>query len=167
MLYYPYPILILIISYNIRGRYACGCYGSRSCRLNGTQCTYQSSTSCLCDCCPPCNTCEQFLEFGCLENRFSKHYGLSENQSDIITEVNVSMNPKYIIDQTNGNIVRYLWNPCLRRLLPNGIYLENDNEGKYRLVGVPTEKLEKTVFEILFKGPTNLIVLVNFTLTII
>jgi hypothetical protein len=77
------------------------------------------------------------------------------------------MIPKYIIDQNTREIVRYLWDPCLRRLLPNGINLINDSYSSYKLVGTPTEKLEKTFFEILFKGPVNQIILVNFTITII
>ncbi|CAF3408980.1 unnamed protein product [Rotaria sp. Silwood1] len=148
--------------------FSCGCYGSKSCTLNGTLCNYdQTNDSCLCDCCPPCNTCQQFLEFSCLANRYTKHYSLSNNQSNIILKINTPMKPQYIIDQTNNDIVQYLWDPCLRRALPNGIYLKNDNNGIYKLIGIPREKLEKTSFEILFKGSVNRILLVNFTITII
>ncbi|CAF3347085.1 unnamed protein product [Rotaria socialis] len=166
-LYSKYLIFMLIIFYNFHGIYSCGCYGSASCTLNGTQCNYQSNESCLCDCCLPCNTCEQFLKFNCLASRYIKHYTLSENKSDIITKINVRMKPEYIIDERTGGVVPYLWDPCLRRLLPNGIYLKNDNNGKYKLIGVPKEKLEKTYFEILFKGPVSQIVTVSFTITIL
>jgi hypothetical protein len=162
-----YLILISIIVYNFHWISSCGCYGSKSCTVNGTRCDHQSNDSCLCDCCPACNTCEQFLELNCLADRYLKHFGLSTNQSDIIARINKPLIPNYIIDQHTGEIVRYLWNPCLRRLLPNGINLIDNSYRGYELVGTPTEKLEKTLFEILFKGPVNQIILVNFTITII
>ncbi|CAF1578818.1 unnamed protein product, partial [Adineta steineri] len=96
-----------------------------------------------------------------------KHYGLSTNQSDLIAKINQSNISYDIIDKINDEHVRYLWNSCLRRSLPNGIYLINDNEGRYKLVGIPREKLEKTSFEILFKGPVSLLILIDFTITII
>lgn len=149
---------------------SCGCYGSKSCLVNGTQCSYYNTSEsflCLCDCCPPCNTCEQLLQSNCLANQYHKHYSLSTNQSIIIAKLNELILPKYIIDQTNGEIVRYLWDPCLRRSFPNDIQLINDTDGSYKLTGIPREKLDETVFEILFKGPTNLLISVSFTLSII
>jgi hypothetical protein len=160
---YKYLFFLSIFFYNFSWTFSCGCYGSTSCTPDGIQCNSQSNNSCLCDCCPPCNTCKQFLEFNCLAYRYTTDYSLS---TDIIAKINESITPNYIIDQTNGQIVRYLWDPCIRRSLPNGIYLINDSDGKYQLVGKPTEKLEKTSFEILFKGPVSLIVLVNFTISI-
>ncbi len=148
---------------------SCGCYGSKSCMVNGTQCSYYYTPEsfCLCDCCSSCNTCEQLLQSNCLANQYRKHYSLSPNQSNLIAQLNQSILPTYIIDQTNGEIVRYLWDPCLRRSLPNGIYLTNDIDGSYKLVGIPREKLDETIFEILFKGPVNLLISVNFTISII
>jgi hypothetical protein len=168
MLACKYFIYLSIIFYNIHLILSCGCYGSKSCSVNGTLCGYDTSESlCLCDCCPPCNTCEQLLESNCLADRYRKHYSLSTNQSTITGKLNESILSKYIIDQTNGEIVRYLWDPCLRRSLPNGIQLTNDSDGSYKLTGIPTEKLNETVFEILFKGPTNLLISINFTISII
>ncbi|CAF1167849.1 unnamed protein product [Rotaria sordida] len=165
---YKYLIFLCIIFHNFHIIFSCGCYGSKSCTSNGILCNpFQTNDSCLCDCCPPCNTCEQFLKLNCLTNRYTKHYSLSNNQSNIILKINKSMKPKYIIDQTNNNIVHYLWDPCLRRLLPKGINLTNNTNGIYKLIGRPREKLEKTSFEILFKSLVNQILLVNFTITII
>ena len=167
MLACQYVILVLIFLHKIRTSYSCGCYGSKSCTRTGISCYRQFNESCLCDCCPPCNTCEQFIKFNCLAHRYVEHYGLSTNQSDIVAKINEPIIANYIIDQTNGNIIRHLWDPCLSRLLPNGIYLERDNDGKYKLCGIPTRKLEKTHFEILFKGPVSLLIYVSFTITII
>jgi hypothetical protein len=167
MFAYKYLIFISIIVHNFHLIYSCGCYGSQTCTPNGIQCNHQSNDSCLCDCCPACNTCKQFFELNCFVYRYTKHYGLSTDQSNLILKTNESIIPNYIIDLTNQEIVRYLWNPCFRRSLPNDIYFINDNDGSYKLVGIPREKLEKTSFEILFKGPVNLILLVHFTITII
>ncbi len=164
-----YLIFLCIIPYNFYLVFSCGCYGPTSCTPNGILCDYyhNATDSCLCDCCPACNTCKQFLELNCLAHQYIKHYSLSNNQSKIIAKINESIISNYIIDQTNGEIVRYLWDPCLRRSLPNDIYLINDTNGSYKLVGIPKEKIEETSFEILFKGPVNLILSIHFTITII
>jgi len=164
-----YLIFLSIIFYHFHPVLSCGCYGSKSCAPTGFQCDYHHETtdSCLCDCCPACNTCEQLLKSNCLAHQYSKHYSLSANQSNIIAKINESIIPNYIIDQINGEIVRYLWDPCLRRILPNDIYLINDTNGSYKLIGIPREKLNETSFEILFKGPVNLIISLNFTISIV
>ncbi|CAF1053411.1 unnamed protein product [Adineta steineri] len=163
-----FVFIYLIFICNFHYIFSCGCYGSNSCTPNGILCSpYELNNSCLCDCCPPCNTCEQFFQSNCLSHLYSKHYGLSINQSDLIAKINQSNISYDIIDKINDEHVRYLWNPCLRRSLPNGIYLINDNEGRYKLVGIPREKLEKTSYEILFKGPVSLLILIDFTITII
>lgn len=164
-----YLIFLLIILGNFYLIYSCGCYGSNSCSPTGINCQYhyEAIDSCPCDCCPPCNTCEQLLQSNCFAHQFIKHYSLSTNQSKLIFKINNSISENYIIDQTTGEIVHNLWDPCLRRLLPNNIYLENTTNGSYKLVGIPKEKLEETSYEILFKSSVNRIISLNFTITII
>jgi hypothetical protein len=164
-----YLIFLSVILYHFHLISSCGCYGSNSCTPNAILCDYyhEATDSCLCDCCPACNTCEQLLQSNCFAHQYKKHYSLSPNQSTIIAKINESIVPTYIIDQTNGEIVRYLWDPCLRRSLPKDIYLTDDPDGSYRLIGTPKEKLNETLFEILFKGPVNLLISINFTISII
>jgi hypothetical protein len=165
---YKYLIFLSIILYNFHLIFSCGCYGPESCTPSGILCHHDETIdSCFCDCCRVCNTCEQLLESNCFAHQYSKHYSLSTNQSKLIVKINESIIPNYIIDQTNGEIARYLWDPCLRRSLPNDIYLTNDTDESYKLVGIPKEKLEETLFEILFKGPVGQLILLQFIISII
>ena len=164
-----YLVSLLIIFYKANLICSCGCYGSDSCTPSGDLCYSRPSLTadCVCDCCTACNTCKQLLEFNCASSRYSNHYSLSNNQSKIIAKQNELLSGYYIIDQTNGERLRYLWDPCLRRSLPHSIHLAHDTDGSYKLVGIPREKMNETLFEIVFKGPVGLLVSLNFTLSIV
>ena len=157
-----------MIFYNSHPILCCGCYGSDSCTPAGTLC-YSLSTptaDCVCDCCAVCNTCKQILQSSCVSSRYSNLYSLSNNQSKIIAKQNEPLPVYYIIDQTTGQRLRYLWDPCLRRSLPDGIRLANDTNGSYKLIGRPRKKMNETLFDIVFKGAAGLIVSLNFTMSV-
>ena len=145
--------------------FSCGCYGKNSCTSDGIRCNdfEKTNASCLCDCYPPFNDCEQLLESNCFSNRFRTHFILSTNQSKLIANVNESINSIYIIDQLTGEKVKYLWDPCFRRKLPDGIRLTQDTDGFYKFDGMLREKLDETLFEIVFKAPTSQLISLNFT----
>lgn len=164
-----YLVFLSIILNNFHLIFSCGCYGSQSCTPTGIFCHQNPDAvdTCLCDCCPACNTCEQLLQLNCFSDRYIKHYSLSKNQSKLTAKINESITEYYIIDQTTGEIARDIWNPCLREILPKNIYLTNHTDGSYQLIGIPKEKLEETSYEIIFKGSVNRIISVHFTITII
>lgn len=164
-----YVIFLFIIFYKSRLIGSCGCYGSDSCTPSGDLCYSRPSLTadCLCHCCTACNTCKQLLEFHCASTRYSNHYSLSNNQSTIIGKENEELSEYYVIDQTNGERLRFLWDPCLRRSLPRGIHLVNDTDGSYKLTGIAREKINETLFEIVFKAPVGVLISLNFTLSIV
>lgn len=161
-------LVCLLVFAQFHSLAACGCYGSNSCTRHGHHCDRRTNESCSCDCCPPCNTCEQFLQSHCFAHRFATHYSFAGNQSDLIFKRGETIAPHYYLtDRSTGEAVRYLWNPCLRRALPSGIYLAIDDQQRYQLVGVARDKLAKTSFEIRFKGPVNRLVSVDVPITIV
>lgn len=99
-------IVLLVLCLHSVG--SCGCYGSTSCTDRGVQCNDSPNDSCQCDCCPPCNTCEQFLRFRCLTHRYLSRLQFFSYASRISLRVNETMPSHYLLDEGNGQLARYL-----------------------------------------------------------
>ena len=163
MLEYRSVVLLALCLHSVG---SCGCYGSTSCTNRGVQCNGSRNDSCQCDCCSPCNTCEQFLHFRCLAYRYLSRLRFVSYASRILLRVNETMPSHYLLDEGNGQLARYLWDPCVNRSLPNGIELTHDENQTYRLTGEPMQRQDETSYELLFKGSVSEILRMEFTIAV-
>ena len=158
-------VLFGVLSHHQILVHCCGCYGSRTCTPKGERCDPSLNDSCSCDCCPPCNRCEQFFPTACFKDRF-RH--LSDHPLTFQFRLNRTIRSDDIADRSNGTFVHYLWDPCLSRPLPEGIDLvESSKLGIYQLVGRPRKVQEAIDYELVFKGLVSQLFWVNLTISIV
>ncbi|KAJ3175777.1 hypothetical protein HDU87_005771 [Geranomyces variabilis] len=151
---------------------ACGCYGPTSCSVRGIQCEkgifrYMGRNDpCICDCCLPCNSCDQLLA-GCARkpNKSIKFVPALHT-----LKVNKPIKPRTLQSTKHeGNMTLPLGlfgDPCLTGNLPAGLNLTYDEgNATFVLTGTPTEK-GKTMLGIVAKGGGSVIYRVDVKITV-
>ncbi|KAI9318846.1 hypothetical protein DFJ73DRAFT_879332 [Zopfochytrium polystomum] len=84
---------------------ACGSYGPTSCTAFGvsTLCrTANPAPECVCDCCPPSNTCDQFLTSGCRKDIWYYDLVFKDSSTGAVT-----VQPNSTLSLTVGQSVDY------------------------------------------------------------
>lgn len=153
--------LVALVAPTVLG---CGCESPVSIKTNQLCIHSVMDSTCVCDACPPCNSCDQ-LQGGC---------HASDLQSNVIFEPSIpSLLPAgkpFSPYKLTTNKHQTIWAACVRPDLPDGLSLTLQNSSLpwyFILSGTPTGLVPHTDYKVIVKGDDNYLGVLSFSLNIV